>query len=125
MNKKENITDSEEIILEILEGHEPLNMQQIVQYAREKKEWADSTIKTFVRRLVKKGAVREEQREVLYFAPACTREKRSQMALAEIIDKFFEGSYQKAILNFVENEYVTKEEMEEALRLIEKGEEQE
>ncbi|MCM1327390.1 MAG: BlaI/MecI/CopY family transcriptional regulator [Bacteroidales bacterium] len=125
MNKKENITDSEEIILEILEGHEPLNMQQIVLYAKEKRAWADSTVKTFVRRLVKKGAVREEQREVLYFAPAYTREKRSQMALAEIIDKFFEGSYKKAMLNFVENAYITKEEMEEALRLIERGKGQE
>lgn len=125
MNKKENITDSEEIILEILEAHSPLTMQQIIQYAKKQQEWADSTIKTFVRRLVKKGAVKEEQREVLYFAPVCTREKRSQMALNEIIDKFFEGSYKKAMLNFVENEAVTKEEVKEALRLIEEREGQE
>lgn len=123
MNKKEIITDSEEIILEILETHEPLTMQQIVKYAGEKREWADSTIKTFVRRLVKKGAVREEHREVLYFTPAYTREKRSQMALNEIIDKFFEGSYKKAMLNFVENKYVTREEAEEAFKLLEEGEE--
>lgn len=122
MNKKESITDSEEIILEILEEHSPLTMQQIIQYAGKKKEWADSTVKTFVRRLVKKGAVREEQKEVLYFIPAYTREKRSQMALGEIIDKFFEGSYQKAMLNFVENEYVTKEEVKEALRMLEEEE---
>ena len=125
MNKKESITDSEEIILEILEAHDPLTMQQIIQYAGEKREWADSTVKTFVRRLVKKGAVREEQKEVLYFAPAYMREKRSQMALGEIIDKFFEGSYKKAMLNFVENKYVTREEVEEALRLLEEEEGQE
>ena len=122
MNKKDNITESEEIILEILEAHEPLPMKQIIQYTREKREWADNTIKTFVRRLVQKGAVMEEQREVLYFTPTYTREKRSQMALEEIIDKFFEGSYKKAVLNFVENEYVTKEEIKETLKMLEEGE---
>ncbi len=118
MNKKDHITSSEEIILEILESDSPLTMQQIIQHAKEKKEWADSTVKTFVRRLVEKGAVREEHREVQYFIPAYTRGQRSRMALGEVIDKFFGGSYQKVMLSFVENAYVTKEEVEDALKLL-------
>ncbi len=118
---EEKITKSEEIILEILEQEHPLTMQQIIQAARERTNWADSTIKTFVRRLIKKGAVIEKQREVLCFEPKYSRKIRSQMALKNVVDEFFEGSYRNAILNFVESDYLTKEEREDILQIIAKG----
>ncbi len=122
MGIKQSISKSEEIILEILEKENPLTMQQIMQAARERTDWADSTIKTFVRRLVKKGAVKETQCEVQYFEPVFSRKARSQMALKNVVDEFFAGSYRNAILNFVENDCVSKEEMADILAMLEEEE---
>ena len=112
------ITENEEVILEILEESNPQSMQQIIKNAKQKKEWSDSTIKTFVRRLVGKGAIKEEKKEVIYYAPTYTKEKRGQIALKAVLDRFYKGYLGKAILNFVESEEITKEELEDILKMI-------
>lgn len=114
------ITENEEVILEILEEQSPQNMQQILKNVKQKKEWSDSTIKTFVRRLVGKGAVKEEKKEVLYYSPTHTKEMRGRMALKAVIDKFYKGYTAGAILHFVENQELSKEELEEIRKLIDR-----
>lgn len=122
MEEKYLVSESEEIILTILQEEAPLTMQEIVIRARQKKEWSDSTIKTFVRRMVKKGAILEERRKVHVFAPAYGEEARKKAALREVVDKFFKGSYQKALLCFCETEQVSEEELREVLEKISEGE---
>ena len=117
-NKSNVITKNEEIILEIVERENPITMKQIIERTKEQKEWADSTIKTFVRRLVKKGMVEVEEKEVQYFIPKSSREKRGIAALHEVFDKFYEGKWQKAVLSFADDEKITQEELEKALNFI-------
>ena len=120
--KNETVTENEEIILELLEQESPLTMQQIIKLAKVQKDWSDSTIKTFVRRLVQKGAVTVKEDKVQYFMPSCSREQRAQSAIHEIIQKFYDGQWRKAVLSFAEEEKITKEDLEEALRIIEENE---
>ena len=58
------------------------------------------------------------EKEVQYFLPTDSREKRGIAALHEVIDKFYEGQWQKAVLNFAESEKITQEELEKALEYI-------
>lgn len=122
MDEKYSITESEEVILQILQEEAPLSMQEIIQKAREQKGWADSTIKTFVRRMVKKGAILEEKKRVHVFSPAYTEEKRKGAVLQELVDKFFMGSCRKALLCFCETQQVSKEELQEVMEIIGKEE---
>ena len=118
MNQKRNaITENEEIILGVIERENPITMKQIMERVKEKK-WADSTIKTFVRRLVKKGRVMVVEKEVQYFQPTDSREKRGIAALLEVIDKFYDGKWQNAVLNFAESEKISQEELEKVLKYI-------
>ena len=113
-----SITESEEIILNILENHYPITMKQLIELGKKEKKWADSTIKTFVNRLVKKGCVTVIEKEVQYFMPVHSREKRGISALGELIDKFYDGQWQQAVLSFAENEKITQEELESVLDYI-------
>lgn len=122
MEEKFSVSESEEVILQILQEEAPLSMQEIIRRAKEKKGWADSTIKTFVRRMVKKGAILEEKKNVHVFSPAYAEETRKKVVLQEVVDKFFKGSYRNALLCFCENQQVSKEELQEVLDKIEKGE---
>lgn len=117
-NKRNAISESEEIILEILERENPITMKHIIELVKKEKNWADSTIKTFVKRLIKKGQVTVIEKEVQYFMPVYSREKRGIAALCEVVDKFYEGQWQQAMLSFAENEKITQEELENVLEYI-------
>jgi BlaI family penicillinase repressor len=117
-NTHNSITESEEIILEILEKTNPITMKQIIALVKKEKNWADSTIKTFVNRLVKKGRVTIVEKEVQYFMPVHSREKRGVAAFCEVVDKFYDGHWQQAVLSFAENEKITQEELESVLDYI-------
>lgn len=118
-HKSYAITNNEEVILEIIEDDNPITMKQIIEKVK-KKGWADSTVKTFVRRLVKKGKVRVVENEVQYFVPTDSREKRGIVALHEVVDKFYDGQWSKAVLCYAENDKITQEELEKALEYIRK-----
>ncbi len=122
MEEKYSLSESEELIWEILQKESPLSMQEIIKRAKEQKDWADSTIKTFVRRMVKKGALVEKQDKVMLFFPAYAEETRKKVMLQEVVDKFFKGAYQKALLCFCEEGQVTKEELQEVLEQISREE---
>lgn len=117
-NTNNSVTESEEIILEILEKKYPVTMKQIIALVKKEKNWADSTIKTFVNRLVKKGQVAVIEKEVQYFMPVRSREKRGLTAFSEVIDKYFDGHWQQAVLSFAENENITQEELESFIDYI-------
>lgn len=117
-NKRNAISESEEIILEILERENPITMKHIIELVKKEKNWADSTIKTFVKRLIKKGQVTVIEKEVQYFMPVYSRENRGIAALCEVVDKFYEGQWQQAMLSFAENEKITQEELENVLEYI-------
>lgn len=117
-NTNNSITESEEIILEILEKKYPLTMKQIIGWVKKEKNWADSTIKTFVNRLVKKGQVTIIEKEVQYFMPIHSREKRGLTAFSKVVDKYYDGHWQQAVLSFAENERITQEELESLIDYI-------
>lgn len=117
-NTNNSVTESEEIILEILEKKYPVTMKQMIALVKKEKNWADSTIKTFVNRLVKKGQVAVIEKEVQYFMPVRSREKRGLTAFSEVIDKYFDGHWQQAVLSFAENENITQEELESFIDYI-------
>lgn len=117
-NTEKIISESEEIILKILEKNNPITMKQLIVLANKEKKWADSTVKTFVNRLVKKGYVKIIEKEVQYFIPVQSREKRGITLFGEMINKFYDGHWKEAVLSFAENEKITKEELEEVLEYI-------
>lgn len=117
-NTNNSVTESEEIILEILEKKYPVTMKQMIALVKKEKNWADSTIKTFVNRLVKKGQVAVIEKEVQYFMPVRSRKKRGLTAFSEVIDKYFDGHWQQAVLSFAENENITQEELESFIDYI-------
>lgn len=117
-NTHTSISESEEIILKILENNNPVTMKQLIELVKQEKKWANSTIKTFVNRLVKKGRVTVIDKEVQYFMPVHSREKRGITAFCDVIDKFYDGHWQQAVLSFAENEKITQEELESVLDYI-------
>lgn len=119
------ISDSEQIILEILWHNPPLTAAQVVKIAQKTQPWSDKTIKTFLTRLRDKGAIKAEKRDVYYFSPLIAQGQAELSAVRTLVKKNFGGSLTTLVAGFVQNGELTRAELAELrdyLALLEKEE---
>lgn len=69
----------------------------------EKKGWESSTVKTLVQRLHAKGALRQEERGVYYYAPLVSEEEYGRYATHRLIDKLYQGSAKNLVAALVDS----------------------
>ena len=103
MSPNITVSDSELEILEVLwAADHALNAAEIRTILTEHKNWERTTILTLINRLVKKGAVAQEKREVYVRA-----ETKS------FVDKFFKGRTKSLAAALVDSDALTKKDIEE------------
>lgn len=119
----ERITDSELEVMRVLwSAKKALNMTAILEALTERGDWEESTIRTFVRRLIKKGAVMQEKREVYYYSPLVTQEEYGDYSTRLLINKLYNGKSKNLIAALVSNESFTDEEIAELRAMLHLGE---
>lgn len=112
------ISESEEFIFELICKHAPISMADIFKLAKAKKGWSDSTIKTFVNRLIKKGAVTFEKETIKMYSPVCSMEEYKFSLLKDLRDKKFKGSSSSMVLNYINNASCSEQELLELKKII-------
>lgn len=114
MEKKNTVSDAELEILEVLwEAGQALNAAQIREKLNERKGWERTTVLTLIRRLLDKGVITQEKREVYYYLPVLPREEYIRQETRSFVDKFFSGSSKNLAAALVADEQLTKEEISE------------
>lgn len=114
MEKKNTVSDAELEILEVLwETGKALNASQIREKLNERKDWERTTVLTLIRRLLDKGIITQEKREVYYYFPVFSREEYIRQETRSFVDKFFRGSSKNLAAALVSDEQLTKEEIGE------------
>ena len=116
MKKNISIADSELPIMKVLWEKGTLTSPQIF----EKMEGNKSTLKTLLQRLVTKGAVTAQEntsRTYLYTA-AITQQEYINSERKSFLQKAFDGSAKKMLLNFVQEEKITKKELQQLMDMI-------
>jgi BlaI family penicillinase repressor len=119
MQKKITINDSELPIMKVLWQRDGLALPEILAQLRGNK----STLKTLLGRLVSRGAVRAEeitQRSFRYYA-IVSEEEYIAGQRRSFLQKAFDGSAEKMLLNFVREENITAEELRSLVDQIEEG----
>lgn len=114
MEKKISVSDAELEILEVLWSEDKaLNAGEIRSRLNENKNWERTTVLTLIQRLLKKGVISQEKREVYYYAPCIRREDYVKEETKYFVDKFFKGSSRNLAAALVNSEALTKEDIEE------------
>ena len=114
MNPNMTVSDSELEILEVLWASDcALNAAEIRNILNEHKNWERTTILTLFNRLVKKGAIAQEKREVYYYTPCIRRETYVRAETKSFVDKFFKGRTKSLAAALVDSDALTKEDIEE------------
>ena len=112
--KKITVSDAELEILEILwSAGRALNANEIRDALNQSRKWERTTVLTFINRLLKKGVIAQEKREVYYYSPCIEREEYVEEETKNFLKKFFGGSSTKLAAALVNSEALTKEDINE------------
>jgi len=118
MSKKIAINDSELPIMKSLWEKDGVTSPEILANIEGNK----NTLKTLLGRLVERGAVRVEeinQRNYRYFA-VVSQDDYIEGQRKTFLQKVFDGSTEKMLLNFVKEENISADELRRLVDLIER-----
>lgn len=109
--------------MKVLWGRSPLTSGEIVEALREDDpSWHPKTAQTLIGRLVKKGAIAYEARSRVYFyRPVLSEEACVAVESQSFLSRVFGGSLKPMLAHFVDHRKLSKAEIEELKRILEKG----
>ena len=114
MERKASVSDAELEILEVLwEAGEPLNASEIRALLEKNKKWERTTVLTLIQRLVKKGMLNQEKREVYYYIPKVERKDYVKEETRSFVNKFFKGNAGTMAAALMSDDSLTKEDIKE------------
>lgn len=111
-------TERELDVLKVLWELGEVRVRDVHAAMRRQQECAFTTVQTLLRIMADKGLVKHRQVDrALLYKPVCTREQVS----SRFLTKVFDGALDKLVLNMLQAESVSPEEMRELERLIAKA----
>ena len=121
VTKKYEITDAELEIMKVLWENGELTLNEIVEILSKDVKKNKSTIKTLLYRLIEKESVKSitnKSKENTYKA-VVQEEEYLKKANESFLEKLYNGSTNKLLLNFVEEKKISKKDLQDLLDLIE------
>ena len=113
-NLAEKISASELEVMKVLwEAGDALSLTEIRTALQERFDWSDPTVKTLIRRLCEKGALKQEKRGVYYYSPLLSRDEYNAWAAGELVDRLFKGSASELVAALVKNKGLSREDIDE------------
>ncbi|MBP3539522.1 MAG: BlaI/MecI/CopY family transcriptional regulator [Oscillospiraceae bacterium] len=116
----EKISDSELEVMHVLwDAGAPLPVADIRRELQARRGWESTTIKTLVQRLVTKGAIAQEKREIYYYTPLVTEKEYNDWATERLVRKLYRGSAKNLVAALVRADELTKEDIDELRSMLE------
>ena len=113
------ISDSELEVMKLLwRAGASLSITEIREQLQQAKGWEPATIKTLVSRLVSKGAVRQEKRNVYYYSPLISEQEYNGWATDNLINRLYNGSARDLVAALVHSDGLTKDDIEELRQMF-------
>ena len=115
----EKISDSELEVMKVLwRAEDALPVTVIRETLQRDRGWEPTTVKTLIGRLVSKGAIRQEKRNVFYYSPMISEEEYNAWATDNLIRKLYHGSARDLIAALVQSDGLSRDDIEELRNLF-------
>jgi BlaI family transcriptional regulator, penicillinase repressor len=114
-----SISEAESVVMEVLWAKSPMATEDVLN-ALPKTKWQESTVKTLINRLLKKGALkaRKDGRRYLY-TPVLTRKDWLSRESDGFLNRMFGGRVAPFVAHFSQQRKLTKKDLADLKRLIE------
>src|SRR5450631_3458080 len=103
MSNLPKISEAEWIVMEVVWRKNPVTALEVVQQLADHKQWQDQTIRTMLRRLIRKKALTyKAQGNVYYYAPAVSREQCVRGESQSLLERVFGGTAQSLLVQLMQ-----------------------
>lgn len=119
MSAPESISEAESAVLAVLWERGTATAEDVVAVLAKPRDWQESTVKTLLGRLLKKGAVRAEKdgRRFIY-SPTLAREDWLSQESESLLDRLYDGRVAPLVAHFCRHRKLSKRDIRELKRLI-------
>ena len=108
------ISDSELEVMKVLwRAGTALTVTDIREELQKSRGWEATTVKTLVSRLVGKGVIRQEKRNVFFYSPMISENEYNSWATRDLIERLYSGSAMDLISALVRSESLSQSDIEE------------
>jgi len=117
--KKYELTQAEWQIISAVWDNEPCAAPTIQEALDKKKGWSYSTVKTLMDRMVKKSLLKTKRiRNLILYRSAVTRPQAQRSEIMRTVKRAFDGALTPMMQFLLENNKLSKEELDELQKLI-------
>ena len=110
----DKISDSELEVMKLLwQAEDALPVTEIREALQRSRGWEATTVKTLVSRLVSKGVIAQEKRNVFYYSPRITEQEYNAWATDNLIRRLYHGSAKDLVAALVHSEGLSRRDLEE------------
>ena len=121
MNDMPKISEAEYEIMKVVWKNAPISTNEVVELF-EGGNWSPKTVQTLLARLVKKGALGYEKRgRVFVYSPIIDEEEYRREESSSFLKKFYNGALNSMVLNFIDGDKLSADDIDELTRILEKG----
>lgn len=121
MNDMPKISEAEYEIMKAVWKNAPISTNEVVELF-EGGNWSPKTVQTLLARLVKKGALGYEKRgRVFVYSPLIDEEEYRREESSSFLKKFYNGALNSMVLNFIDGDKLSPDDIDELTRTLEKG----
>ena len=115
----DKISDSELEVMKVLwRAGDALPVTVIREALQKSRGWEDTTVKTLVNRLVSKGVILQEKRNVFYYSPLISEAEYNSWATGDLIQRLYNGSARDLVAALVQSNGLTQADVEELSRMF-------
>ena len=113
------LTEREWIIMNLLWDRHPAKARGVFERLPAGVNWAYTTVKTMLDRLVEKKAVKKsKQGKIAHYEPVLSRRQARRTALRTVLDQAFEGAFGPMMHFLAEDEDLSARERKELSRIL-------
>ena len=121
MNDMPKISEAEYEIMKAVWKNAPISTNEVVELF-EGGNWSPKTVQTLLARLVKKGALGyEKMGRVFVYSPLIDEEEYRREESSSFLKKFYNGALNSMVLNFIDGDKLSPDDIDELTRILEKG----
>ena len=106
------ISDSELEVMRVLwRAGDALPVTEIRESLQKSRGWEATTVKTLISRLVAKGVLRQEKRQVYYYSPLITEAEYNDWATHDLISRLYHGSARDLVASLVRSDGLSRDDL--------------
>lgn len=114
-----SISEAESVVMEVIWRTNPIATEDVVAALAHQGKWQEPTVKTFLNRLLKKGAVSAEKEGRRYlYSPVLKREQWLASESKGFLDRLFDGRVAPLVSHFSQQKKLSKKDIADLKRLI-------